>query len=58
MVELTTAFAVLSLFLGWRLYITSAKLKVASVMLKGVMDGDIVITPTEDGFDLEIKRNA
>ena len=58
MVELTTAFAVLSLFLGWRLYITSAKLKVASVMLKGVMDGDIVITPTEDGFDLEIKRNV
>ena len=58
MVELTTAFAVLSLFLGWRLFVVSAKLRIASVMLKGVMDGDIVITPTEDGFDLEIKRNV
>lgn len=58
MVELTTAFAVLSLFLGWRLYITSAKLRVASVMLRAVMEGDLVITPTEDGFDLEVKRNG
>lgn len=58
MVELATALAVLSLFLGWRLFVISAKLKVASVMLRAVMDGDVVITPTKDGFELEIKRNG
>lgn len=58
MVELTTAFAVLSMFLGWRLYVTSAKLRVASVMLRAVMEGHVVITPTEDGFDLEVKKNV
>ena len=58
MAELLAGMTTLSLFLGWRLYITSAKLRVASVMLRAVMDGDLVITPTEDGFDLEVKRNG
>lgn len=58
MVELTTAFAVLSMFLGWRLYIVSTKLWVANTMLKGIMSGQVVVTPTDDGFELEVKKNG
>ena len=58
MTELLAGMATLSLFLAWRLHVTSSKLRVASAMLKAVMDGVVVITPTEDGFDLEVKRNG
>lgn len=58
MVELTTAFAVLSLFLGWRLYVVTAKLMVANRMLKGILIGEVVVTQTKDGFELEVKSNV
>ena len=58
MTELLAGMTTLSLFLAWRLQVTSSKLRVASVMLKAVMNGDVVITPTEDGFDVEVKRNV
>lgn len=58
MIELTTAFAVLSLFLGWRLYVVNTRLVMANHMLMGMIDGKVNVTRTEDGFNLEIKRNA
>ena len=58
MVELTTAFAVLSLFLGWRLYVVNTRLVMANHMLMGIIDGKVSVTRTEDGIELEIKRNA
>lgn len=58
MVELTTAFAVLSLFLGWRLYAVTTKLMVANRMLKGILIGEVVVTQTKDGFELEVKSNV
>jgi len=58
MVELTTGFAVLSLFLGWRLYVVNAKLMVANHMLIGMVTGKVKLTRTEDGFELEVKDNG
>lgn len=58
MIELTTAFAVLSLFLGWRLYVVSTRLIMANHMLMSMIDGKVSVTRTEDGIELEIKRNA
>lgn len=58
MVELTTGFAVLSLFLGWRLYVVNAKLMVANRMLIGMVTGKVKLTRTEDGFELEVKDNG
>ena len=58
MVELTTVFAVLSLFLGWRLYVVNTRLVMANHMLISMIDGKVSVTRTEDGIELEIKRNA
>lgn len=58
MAELAAGFATLSLFLGWRLHVIGKKLWMANAMLKGIMSGKVVITPTEDGFELEIKENV
>lgn len=58
MVELTTGFAVLSLFLGWRLYVVNTKLMVANRMLIGMVTGKVKLTRTEDGFELEVKDNG
>ena len=58
MVEFTTALAVLSLFLGWRLYVVSMKFRMAEMMLRGIIAGKVSITKTEDGIELEVKSNG
>ena len=58
MVELSAGLATLSLFLAWRLYVVNARLIVANHMLISMIDGKVSVTRTEDGIELEIKRNA
>jgi hypothetical protein len=58
MVELTTMFATLSLFLAWRLYIVSRNLSMADTMIRGILAGKVVLTHTEDGVEMEIKDNG
>lgn len=57
MVEIATGLACLSLFLLWRLYMVSSKLSVANRMLIGILRGEVVVTQTEDGFEMEIKKS-
>ena len=54
MVELTTAFAVLSMFLGWRVYVVSHRLHMAEVLLRGIVNGKIEVQQTDDGFRVKI----
>jgi hypothetical protein len=58
MVELTTMFATLSLFLAWRLYIVSRNLSMADTMIRGILAGKVVLTHTKDGVEMEIKDNG
>jgi len=58
MVELTTMFATLSLFLAWRLYIVSRNLSMADTMIRGILAGKVVLIHTEDGVEMEIKDNG
>jgi hypothetical protein len=58
MAELSAGLATLSLFLAWRLYVVSTRLIMANHMLMGMIDGKVSVTRTEDGIELEIKRNA
>lgn len=57
MTELATALAVLSLFLGWRLYVVSTKFNMAEMMLRGIITGKVTISKTENGIELEVKQN-
>lgn len=57
MVELATALGVLSMFLGWRLFIVSERLWVANRMLRGILLGEVILTKTEDGFEMEVKQH-
>lgn len=58
MVELTTMFATLSLFLAWRLYVVSRNLSMADTMIRGILAGKVVLTHTKDGVEMEIKDNG
>ena len=58
MVELTTAFAVLSLFLGWRLYVVKKHATVMVRMFSAMIDGKVEIRRTEKGIEMEIKENV
>lgn len=58
MVELSAGLATLSLFLAWRLYVVNTRLVMANHMLISMIDGKVSVTRTEDGIELEIKRNA
>jgi hypothetical protein len=58
MVELTTMFATLSLFLAWRLYVVSRNLNMADTMIRGILAGKVVITQNKDTIELEIKDNG
>jgi hypothetical protein len=58
MVELAAGFATLSVYLSWRLYVVSKKFYMAEVMLRGIVAGEVVITRTEGGFEMEFKKNG
>lgn len=58
MVELTTLFATLSLFLAWRLYVVSRKFCIAENMIRGIITGKLTITHTKDGVEMELKDNG
>ena len=58
MVELTTMFATLSLFLAWRLYVVSRNLSMADTMIRGILAGKVVLTHTKDGVEMELKDNG
>jgi hypothetical protein len=58
MVEITTLFATLSMFLAWRLYVVSKRFDMAETMLRGIVSGRVVITRTEDGVEMELKDNG
>lgn len=58
MVELATAFAVLSLFLGWRLYVVSKMTRVMTYMFSAMVDGRVEIRRTERGLEMEVKDNV
>lgn len=58
MVEITTVFATLSLFLAWRLYVVSRNLNMADTMIRGLLSGKVVVTRNEDNIELEIKDNG
>lgn len=58
MVEIATGFAVLSLFLGWRLFVVSRRLFMANTMLRAMIAGKVVVTHTDDGVEMEIKHNG
>ena len=57
MAELTTAFAVLSLFLGWKLYVVKRHARVMVRMFAAMVDGKVEIRRTETGIEMEIKQN-
>ena len=58
MVELTTMFATLSLVLAWRLYVVSRNLSMADTLIRGILAGEVLLTHTEDGVEMEIKDNG
>lgn len=58
MLELAAGFATLSLFLAWRLYVSSMKRHMMEVMLRAVIEGKVEIRRTEDGFEMEVKSNV
>jgi hypothetical protein len=58
MAELAAGFATLSAFFGWRLFVVSRRFWVVDTMLKGILEGEVVIRKTEDGIELEMRRNT
>jgi hypothetical protein len=56
MVEIATGLACLSLFLLWRLYVVSRHLRMADIMLRGIVDGKVEIRRTNEGLEMEIKK--
>ena len=58
MVEITTLFATLSMFLAWRLYVVSKRFDMVETMLRGIVSGRVVITHTKDGVEMELKDNG
>lgn len=58
MAELAAGFATLSAFLGWRLFVLSKKFWVADTMIRGILNGEVVIRKTNDGIELEMRRTT
>ena len=58
MVELTTLFATLSLFLAWRVYAVNKRLYMAELMLRGIVSGKVTITHTDAGVGFEMRKNT
>lgn len=58
MVELAAGFATLSAFLGWRLFVVSRRFWVVDTMIKGILEGEVVIRKTETGVELELRRDT
>lgn len=58
MIEITTLFATLSLFLAWRLYVVSRRFDIVETMLREVVSGKVVITHTKNGVEVELKNNG
>lgn len=58
MIELAAGFATLSLFLAWRLYVSSTRQRMMELMLRAVIEGRVEIRRTEDGVEMEVKGNV
>jgi len=57
MAELAAGFATLSAFLGWRLFVVNRKFWVVETMIKGILNGEVMIRKTETGVELEMRRD-
>ncbi len=58
MIELTTLFATLSLFLAWRLHVVSRKADTIELLLRGIISGKVNVTHTKHGVEMELKDNG
>jgi hypothetical protein len=58
MIELTTLFATLSLFLAWRLHVVSKKTEMLALLLRGIVSKKVNLTYTKDGVEMELKDNG
>ena len=58
MIELTTLFATLSLFLAWRLYVVGKKAETLDILLRGIVSGKVNVTRTKYGVEMELKDNG
>ena len=58
MVELTTMFATLSLFLAWRLYVVGKRAETLDILLRGIVSGKVNVTRTKYGVEMELKDNG
>lgn len=54
MIEVLAGVTTLSLFLAWRLYVVSHRLKVADVLLRAIVSGKVEVQQTDDGFQLKV----
>lgn len=57
MIEVLAGVTTLSLFLAWRLYVVSHRLKMADVLLRGIVSGKVEVQQTDDGFQLKVVEN-
>jgi hypothetical protein len=58
MIELTTLFATLSLFLAWRLYVVGKRAETLDILLRGIVSGKVNVTRTKYGVEMELKDNG
>jgi hypothetical protein len=58
MIELTTLFATLSLFLAWRLHVVGKRAETLDILLRGIVSGKVNVTRTKYGVEMELKDNG
>jgi hypothetical protein len=54
MIEVLAGITTLSLFLAWRLYVVSHRLKMADVLLRAIVSGKVEVEQTDNGFKVKI----